>query len=262
MNILYLGDIYADPGIEVVGKVLPSLKKTEGVDLAIAQSENVTDGRGMSISDMKTLQGFGVDAFTGGNWNVYKPETLAESYPVTRPANYPDRRPGEGFRYINTSGGNVLIISLLGKIVGRDSDQPMLNPLRVASKILDSEKTTPKVATIVNFHGDYSSEKKIIGYYLDGKVTAVVGDHWHIPTADAQVLPKGTAHITDVGMCGSLHSSLGVQLESVIPRWEKGAKTKNQPETKGPLQFNAVLIKSDPKNGLALSIHQIQKTAK
>jgi calcineurin-like phosphoesterase len=131
---------------------------------------------------------------------------------------------------------------LLGQIVGRDADKPVDNPLLIVDKILESQKNTEKVATIVNFHGDYSSEKVVIGHYLDGRVTAVVGDHWHVPTADARVLPGGTAHITDVGMCGVLDASLGIKFESVLPRWRDDKQTRNVLETEGRRQFNAVLI--------------------
>jgi hypothetical protein len=110
----------------------------------------------------------------------------------------------------------------------------------------------------VNFHGDYSSEKVVIGHYLDGRVSAVVGDHWHVPTADARVLPGGTAHITDVGMCGALDASLGVTFASVLPRWRDGKATRNVLETKGRTQFNAVLV-SVNSDGLADKIEQIQK---
>jgi len=148
---------------------------------------------------------------------------------------------------------------LLGQIVGRDADMVLDNPLKVIDKILDDTKHVKYIARIVNFHGDYSSEKRVIGYYLDGKVTAVIGDHWHVPTADAFVLPKGTAHITDVGMCGALHSSLGIKLDTIIARWRDGIINRNQLENEGPLQFNAVLIESDNSTGLARNITHIQK---
>jgi calcineurin-like phosphoesterase len=133
------------------------------------------------------------------------------------------------------------------------------NPLAVIDEILLLNNDTDRIATIVNFHGDYSSEKIIIGHYLDGRVTAVVGDHWHVPTADARVLPGGTAHITDVGMCGILNSSLGITWDSVIPRWRDNIQTRNELETTGPRQFNAVLIVSDNTNHKADSIEQIQQ---
>src|SRR5690606_31705843 len=144
-------------------------------------------------------------------------------------------------------------------IVGKDADVPVENPLKIVDAILERESAVARAATIVNFHGDYSSEKRIIGYYLDGRVTAVVGDHWHVPTADADVLPKGTAHITDVGMCGSLDSSLGVKIDSLIPRWRDGKVTRNELERDGRMQFNALLIDADTRLGLARSAQPIRK---
>ena len=133
----------------------------------------------------------------------------------------------------------------------------MDNPLQIVDDILEQNKKLERVATIVNLHGDYSSEKVIVGHYLDGRVTAIIGDHWHIPTADARVLPKGTAHISDVGMVGTLDSSLGVKFSAVVPRWRENKVTRNEIETEGPRQFNAVLIKSNVR-GLADSIEQIR----
>ncbi len=257
MNILYVGDIMGEPGIKVVGQLLPALRKENNIDLVIAQGENVTDGKGMSLTDMQRLQSFGVDFFSGGNHSMKREETLATNL-TTRPANYPGEKPGKGWRLIKTPKGQVLVVSLLGAIVGKHANEPTDNPLKVIDTILEETKDEPKVATIVNFHGDYSSEKRIIGYYLDGRVSAVIGDHWHVPTADAMILPKGTAHMTDVGMCGTLHSSLGVRLDSVIPRWRDGVINKNELETEGPLQFNAALIIVNDQ-GLATGIKPINR---
>jgi metallophosphoesterase (TIGR00282 family) len=260
MNILYIGDIMGERGIETVRRVLPELRQAESIDLVIAQAENVTDGKSMSPADMKLLQGLGVDFFTGGNHTPKRRELapLLEdgSAPVIAPANLTGAA-GKGWKYVSTSSGPVLIISLLGSTVGRSIESS--NPLHAIDQILADNTGTPRVATVVNFHGDYSSEKQVIGYYLDGRVTAVIGDHWHIPTADAKVLPKGTAHITDVGMCGVLYSSLGVKVEAIVARWRDEIVNVNELETEGPLQFNAVLIESDNQTGLAKSIMSINK---
>jgi metallophosphoesterase (TIGR00282 family) len=251
----------AGPGIEAVQLALPQIKRDHPVDLVIAQAENVTDGRGMSKADFKRLQGLGIDFFTGGNWTPYQAdlhEYLQDpQQPVIGPANMPGS-PGKGWKYVQTKHGPVLVVSLLGKIVGKDADKPADNPLKTIDAILEENKEIPKAAVVVNFHGDYSSEKRVIGYYLDGRAALVVGDHWHVPTADARVLPQGTAHITDVGMCGTLHSSLGVKLETIIPRWRDGTVNKNEIEQDGPLQFNAVLAEADPATGLSISVELIQ----
>ena len=260
MNILYVGDVMGGPGIETVERVLPDLVKEKNVDLVIAQAENVSEGRGITAEDYRRLQKAGIGFFTGGNWTLHRKEIIQllenPNEPIIRPANYPAGTPGLGQKYIQLNGKTTLAISLLGKVVGKDADTEMDNPLKTIDKIIAEAKPTD--AIIVNFHGDYSSEKVIIGHYLDGRVTAVIGDHWHVPTADARVLPKGTAHITDVGMVGALDASLGVTFDSVLPRWRDGQVTRNVLETKGPRQFNAVLIRSNDQ-GLADSIEQIQK---
>ena len=262
MRILYIGDVMGATGMKVVGQVLPDLRKELKIDIVLAQAENVTEGKGISLSDFQKLRSFGVDFCTGGNWTLNNSEIFPAlsdpNQPIIRPANYPVDTPGVAYKTLNHATGSVLVVSLLGSIVGKDADKFMDNPLKVIDNILHENKLKNHVATIVNFHGDYSSEKRIIGYYLDGKVTVVVGDHWHVPTADAMVLPNGTAHITDVGMCGSLHSSLGVSLQSVIPRWRDGKITKNVLDVNRPYQFNAVLVRSN-KNGLADNITHIQR---
>jgi 2',3'-cyclic-nucleotide 2'-phosphodiesterase len=261
MKVLYIGDVMGELGIQVVEQMIPKLRNEEHIDLVIAQAENVSEGRGITPGDFVRLQKAGVDFCTGGNWSLYHSSIIAmmndPEQPIIRPANYPSDTPGLGHKYIKTPRGPVLVISLLGQIVGKDADKPLDNPLQAIDKILKTHENEPRNATIVNFHGDYSSEKVVIGHYLDGRVTAVIGDHWHVPTADARVLPRGTAHITDVGMCGTLDASLGVSFESVIPRWRDSRKTRNILETKGPRQFNAVLIETDSR-GLAKSIKSVR----
>lgn len=266
MNILYVGDVMGEPGLLVVEKVLPDLKHERQIDLVVAQAENVTDGRGITPEDFNRLQAAGVDFCTGGNWSLYRDEIIPlmddPDEPIIRPANYPKGTLGLGYKFIETVKGSVLVVSLLGHIVGKDAGKPVDNPLHVIDRILEEEKDTKRTATIVNFHGDFSSEKVVIGHYLDGRVATVIGDHWHVPTADAEVLPKGTAHITDVGMCGSLDSSLGVKFANIIPRWRDNIKTRNELETVGRLQFNALLIEADESTGLAKSDGSVRRIFK
>jgi metallophosphoesterase (TIGR00282 family) len=263
MKILYIGDVMGEPGIETVRKVLPELVKEQGIDLVIAQAENVSEGKGLTVADYESLKEIGVHVFTSGNHTMKRSETVQlledEGIAVTRPANYPEGTAGKRYKVIDTEQGKVLVVSLLGSIVGKDADKPADNPLACIDDILNTLSISDYEAIIVNFHGDYSSEKVIIGHYLDGRVTAVIGDHWHIPTADARVLKHGTAHITDVGMCGSLDSSLGVKFESVIARWRDGVQNRNELERSGRMQFNAVLVETDPQTKRAHSIVQVQE---
>ena len=259
MNILYIGDVMGNPGIEVVERELPVLQAQHSLDVVIAQAENVSDGKSMLPSDMARLQKAGVDFFTGGNHTPARREIhsylLDENQPAIGPANMVSC-PGAGWKYFQTPSGRVLIVSLLGSTVGREVATN--NPLKTIDTILHENRDEPRAATIVNFHGDYSSEKVIIGHYLDGRVSAVIGDHWHVPTADTDILPKGTAHITDVGMCGVLDASLGVSFGSVVPRWRDSIQTKNELETAGRRQFNALLITVDAA-GHASAVEHIRK---
>lgn len=261
MNVLYLGDVMGELGMQVVDKVLPRLRHEKQIDLVVAQAENVTDGKGINQADFARLKKMGVDFCTGGNWTLQRDDIIPAlndpNQPIIRPANYPDGTPGQGYKYIDTAKGRVLVVSLLGGIVGRDAEKPTDNPLQLIDQILETAE--PRVAIIVNLHGDFSSEKVVIGYYLDGRVSVVVGDHWHVATADASVLPKGTAHMTDVGMCGSLDSSLGVKFDSIIPRWRDGHQTRNELEAAGRTQFNALLAKIDTSTGLTTEVEHIRQ---
>jgi len=263
MKILYLGDIMAEPGFLVVEKLLPGLKKELKIDLVIGQVENLSNGKGILLKDLRRIRKAGVDFCTGGNWSLHESEIFPflnnVDEPIIRPANYPEDTEGLGYKYIKTKSGNVLVISILGQIVGKDANKPVDNPLKVIDKILEAESSFSKVATVVNFHGDFSSEKLVFGYYLDGRVSAVIGDHWHVPTADAAILPEGTAHITDVGMCGTIQSSLGVKTDIIISRWRDNKVLKNEIETEGPLQLNALFFEVNDKTGLAKSTKLIRK---
>ena len=247
MRILYLGDLMARPGRLVAEAMLPKLHAEFSPDLVVAQAENVTHGKSMSVAHMRELQRAGIDFFTGGNHSPERPDLhplLANpAEPVLAPANMEAHPTAWGVKEFATTEGAVLFVSLLGQTV--PSSPPMRNPLQAIDEILAARRTQDYAAIVVNFHGDYSSEKRVIGYYLDGRVSAVIGDHWHVPTADAMLLPSGTAHLTDVGMCGTLHSSLGVELTSIIPRWRDEVTNGNRIAEAPPYQCNAVLIDTD-----------------
>ncbi len=262
MKVLYIGDIMARSGRKVAAEVLPKLKKEYDINIVVAQAENVSHGVAMSKKHFKELSDLGIDFFTGGNHSIARNETLRllndENEPVIAPANMPEMSK-PGYKLLETKFGKIAFFSILGSTFPKGMANNVENPLKCADRIVGEISKLNVAMTVVNFHGDVSSEKRIIGYYLDGRVTAVVGDHWHVPSADAMVLPKGTAHISDVGMCGSLHSSLGVTLDVVIPRWRDGKRNSNVLDNTSPYQFNSVLIDIDEATGLSRSINQIQK---
>ncbi len=262
MKILYLGDIMGKPGRQIVKDLLPELRREHGVDFVIAQGENLSHGKGMAINHTQDMLAAGVDFFTGGNWTLHRPEIIPwledPAKPVIRPANYKAGTPGRGWKVAETPFGKVQVITLLGQIVGAfpaDID----NPLKTVDAILEETKAESYAARIVNFHGDFSSEKLVIGQYLDGRVTAVIGDHWHVPTADAQIFPGGTAHITDVGMVGSHDSCLGVKTDVIVKRWLSDLPSRNELETGGRMWLCGLLIDVNGASGQAKALQQVIK---
>ena len=262
MKILYVGDIMGRPGRRTVKKFLPDLIKEHGIDFVVAQGENLSNGKGMQLGSIKEMQDAGVDFFTGGNWTTKREEIFPlledPKGPVVRPANYPEGTPGQRYKIVDTPFGKILIVSLMGQIVGYiDPDES--SPLKMIDDILEETKNEKLVARVVNYHGDFSSEKYVIGQYLDGRVSLIVGDHWHVPTADARVLPGGTAHLTDVGMVGSRDSCLGVKTDIIIRRWLTDQPSRNELEENGEMQFCALLIDVNTASGQAKSVEQIIK---
>jgi metallophosphoesterase (TIGR00282 family) len=262
MKLLYIGDIMGEMGIRAVEQLLPQIVRTENVEFVVAQAENVSDGKGMSLADYERLRGLGVHAFTGGNHTPTRAElySLLEDpeAPVVGPMNMQEC-PGPGYKIVIQGQARVLVASLLGSIVGKQSETAVENPLQAADTLLTIVPRGSYDVSVVNLHGDFSSEKVVLPHYLDGRISLVVGDHWHVPTADAEVLSHGTAHITDVGMCGSLDSSLGVKFDAIIPRWRDGHQTRNELETAGRTQFCAVLVDIDELTGESRSIRQIRQ---
>lgn len=257
MKILYIGDIVARVGRRAVQQILPELKKDRDIDFVIAQSENMSTGNGLTIKAVEELREAGVDFFTGGNHSFKKrdfyPYFDDPKVPVIRPANYPDGTPGRGFAEVDSPMGKLLIISVLGTTF---NGPQLKHPLGTIDGILSDHKHKKFTATLVDFHGDLSSEKVAIGYYLNGRVSGVVGSHTHVPTADARILPGGTAVVSDTGMVGPADSVLGVKKEVIIQRWLTQLPTRHDIATHGEVQFNAVLIDVD-SHGKARSIEQI-----
>lgn len=257
MKILYIGDIVAKIGRRAVAQVLPELKNEKQIDFVIAQSENMSTGNGLTIKSVNEMREAGVDFFSGGNHSFRKKEFYPyfedNSVPVIRPANYPGKAPGRGWAITNTPFGKVLVINVMGQTFnGPQFD----HPLKTIDAILEDTKDEKLAASIIDFHGDLTSEKVAIGFYYDGKVSAVVGSHIHVSTADAKVLPGGTAHITDTGMTGPIDSVLGVKKEIIIKRWLDQLPAQHDWPTTGAVQFSSVLIDID-SNGKAKSIEQI-----
>jgi len=224
MKILFFGDIVGRAGRQALKQVLPELKKELGPDLVLANGENMAHGQGVTEDSLKEVLDAGVEYLTGGDHAFAlggSEEILADSSQrVLRPLNWPGQVAGRGSAIIAVGAKRVLLVSLIGRVfMKHDFDDPfvkmkeLLDDYSLGGQEQGSEKVT---AVIVDFHAEATSEKKAMGYFLDGRVSAVIGTHTHIQTNDETILSEGTAYITDVGMTGAHYSVLGRKIESVL----------------------------------------------
>lgn len=259
MNILFIGDIFGRPGRETVKKILPDYRKKLNIHLVIANAENLHHGKGVSAGQIDELRHAGVDFFTSGN-HIWKEKSIIAhlenaEFPLIRPANYPDMVPGTGYRVVESAQKQkVLVINLLGRVfMPAHTDCPF----RVADKILEEHKNHDLAAIFVDFHAEATSEKMALAHYLDGRVTALIGTHTHVPTFDARVLDGGTAFQSDVGFTGPLNSVIGLEKEGIIKHFLTQMPIKHE-VAGGKTVFNAIKIEIDEKTKKALSVQQIQ----
>ena len=253
MKLLMIGDVMGKPGRQAVAGLLPALKDELGVDFVIVNGENTAAGRGITEKTANELFEAGADVITSGNhiWDQREiVPVLDEEIAILRPANYPPLAPGRGMM----KHKGVTVLNLQGRTFMLAIDCPF----RAADAALDEIPEGDTV--IVDMHAEATSEKVAMGRYLDGRVTAVVGTHTHVPTADAQILPNGTAYVTDVGMVGAKESIIGVEIDSVIGRFLTGVPSRLPVAEKSKVvQFNAVLIETDDSTGRANSITRIDR---
>jgi len=253
LKVLFVGDIVGRLGRRTVLALLPTIRHERDVHLVVANGENAAGGRGLTLTTAEELFDAGVDVITSGNhiWEhreIY-PALEGES-PIVRPLNYPPGVPGHGLHVRN----GVAVINLIGRtFMGLDADCPF----RAADAALAGLQG-PRVV-IIDIHAEATSEKVAMGWYLDGRVSAVIGTHTHVATADAHVLPKGTAFVCDVGMVGPLNSIIGMEIEPIVKRFLTQLPTRFSPVEKGPAIFNSVLLDIDEASGRALRIERIDR---
>lgn len=251
MRILFVGDVYGRTGRQMIETYLPRLKSHYRPSITIVNGENAAGGRGITEEIYKFIMASGADVVTLGNhaWdNKGIFEFIESAQKMVRPANFPEGTPGKGIVYVNFNGQEVAVINLQGRVF-----LPAIDcPFRKADElIVEAKQRTPII--FVDFHGEATSEKMAMGWYLDGRVSAVVGTHTHVPTADARLLPQGTAYMTDVGMTGPYNGIIGVKRETVIGRFLDAMPARFESES-GPGQLCAVIIDLDPKTGKATKI--------
>ena len=258
-RILFIGDIFGQPGRRVVKDKLPELVKEFNPDLILANGENAAAGFGITPALAEELLGLGIAVLTSGNHIWDKKEIMPyltdpAHTRLLRPANYPGPAPGHGlFTGKNSSGVPYAVLNLQGRVFMASLDCPF----RAADALLASIPASVKIR-IVDVHAEATSEKIALGWYLDGRVTAVLGTHTHVPTADERVLPKGAAYITDLGMSGPYNSVIGVEKEQVIRKFLDQMPARFE-VAKEDARLCGVLIDADSESGCALNIQRIMR---
>lgn len=256
LKILFIGDIVGNPGRKAVKEMIPLIKKENNIDFCIANGENAAGGSGITYVVAQELYKSGVDAITLGNHTWSKKEILNfidSDSNIVRPANYPQELPGNGSTVIGNKGIKIGVLNLMGRVYMDSVDCPF----KAAEKELEYLKSFVKVI-IVDMHAEATSEKAAVAWHLDGRVSCVLGTHTHVQTADERILPFGTGFITDVGMTGPHEGIIGVEKELVINKFITHMPVKFE-VAKGPVQFNAVILDIDEKNGKTLKIERLSK---
>lgn len=257
MNILFIGDIVGRPGRDAVRDWLPELRREFSIDIVVANAENVAGGLGATVEILEDLSGYGVHAFTLGN-HTWRRKAFVQDIGrldnVVRPANYPEAAPGRGSATIDLPDGRKLgLVSLLGRVFMEPFACPFETGLREVEAL---RKTTHTV--LVDIHAEATSEKVAMGWFLDGRCSAVVGTHTHVQTADERILPGGTAYITDVGMTGPMDSVIGVEKGPVIEKFRTGLPTEFRVASGEP-GICGVRIVTNDETGKAESITRVSR---
>jgi metallophosphoesterase (TIGR00282 family) len=254
-KILFVADVVGHPGRDAVKAILPGLKQEVEPDLTVVNGENAAGGFGLTAKIVAELKSHGADVITSGN-HVFAQKEFVGELPdlegVLRPANYPPSAPGQGSCVVEVAGKRALVMNLIGRIFLESLD----DPFRAADAILAAN---PDIRIVFcDMHAEATSEKTAMGWYLDGRASAVVGTHTHIPTADARILPRGTAYVTDVGMVGPRDGCIGMDKDIVLQRFLTGVPNRFAVAS-GPVTFNSVLVNIDGSSGRATSIQRIDR---
>jgi metallophosphoesterase (TIGR00282 family) len=257
MKILFIGDIVGSPGREAIKKLLPGLKEEHKLDFVIANAENAAGGSGITLKVAQELFEAGLDVLTSGD-HIWKKKEIFEfinqEERILRPANFPSGVMGRGFGLFKTKKGTKIgVININGRVFMEALECPFRTAMRSQEELSQETKII-----ILDMHAEATSEKVALGWYLDGKISAVLGTHTHIQTADEKILPNGTAYITDVGMTGPYDSVIGRRVEDVLERFLTGVPVRFE-VADSDVQLHAVALEVDDKTGKAKSILRIQK---
>ncbi|MEH6477277.1 MAG: TIGR00282 family metallophosphoesterase [Sneathiella sp.] len=259
MKVLYCGDIVGRSGRDAVIEYVPELRKRLSLDFVVVNGENAASGFGITEKICNSLYEAGVDSIVLGNHSFDQKEIMSvmtQDTRIIRPINYPEGTPGRGAAAFKTRSGKTLLVV---QVMGRVFMDPLDDPFAGVDKILNSGKLGGKYDFIlVDIHGEATSEKMAMGHFCDGRVSMVVGSHQHVPTADAMILPEGTAYQTDAGMCGDYNSVIGMDKEEPIRRFTRKINGGRFSPASGPGTLCGVLVETDDTTGLAVNVEPIR----
>ena len=245
-KILFIGDIVGKPGRKALKEVLPMWREKYSPDVVIVNVENMAHGKGVTPLTMKDIQELNIDCYTSGNHVFDKGDLSKETFEkydnLIRPANYPSDLPGYGYFRFSKNDEQYLILNLNATVFFEKQFHGGISSPFAALDLLLSEQSQKGDIIFIDFHSEATSEKVAFGFYCDGRVTAVAGTHTHVPTADARILPKGTAYISDVGMTGPVNSVIGVKIENSLNIFLGTGKFVMEPEEEGPIGVNGILV--------------------
>ncbi len=255
MRILFVGDVVAPQGCEHLRKVLPAFKKEQNIDFCIVNGENSAQGNGVLPGSCDHILDSGADMLTTGNHALKRVEIEKyfenENIPIIRPANFHRQAPGVGYRVLEKKGMRLCVINLMGRIYMDACD----NPFDAFDEILKKDELQGIKNILVDFHAEATSEKRVMGFYADSRVSAVLGTHTHVQTGDEQILSGGTAYVTDVGMTGVCDSVLGVEKECAARKVITGLPVHfKNPD--GKCRMDCVVVETDNKTGRAVSVER------
>ena len=255
MNILCIGDVCGSVGCNFLRQKLPAFKKLKAIDMVVVNGENASDGNGLLPGSAEHLLASGADVLTGGNHSFQRRESPAlyeENERVLRPANYPAGAPGSGMTVVDFGYTTVAVINLSGVVYL----EPLACPFQTADRLVAEARAAGAKIILIDFHAEATAEKRGLGFYLDGKVSALFGTHTHVQTADEQVLPGGTGYITDLGMTGPIQSVLGVKPELAIAKMKTHlpVRFENAP---APCMVNGCIFTVDVKTGLCTDVERV-----
>ncbi len=258
IRVLLLGDVVGVIGRSMFAKHIKTVKEQHAIDFVIVNGENsCNNGRGITPRIADFFKEHGADVITSGNhiWDQYEIQTYLQTHTnLLRPANFPAACPGSGVTIVNCDGVQIAVINLQGRVFMREHTD---DPFKAIDSILTYVHSKTNIV-LVDFHAEATAEKLAMAFHVDGKVSAVVGTHTHIQTADERVLPKGTAYITDLGMAGSLNSMIGMTKESVMPTFLLQMPSRFVVDTKPPVVMSGVWVEIDTMTGKALKIERVR----